>query len=173
MRIDFSRYIKKVRQEIMKDAGFCVRVILWVAAIAAAHRAVLRHFLYSLCPMVLITGYPCPACGMTRAGVLVLTGHFAAAWKLQPFIYILGAFVLAVVIWRYLLFKRSIKWMKWCLIVIMLLMIAFYIYRMALYFPDTPPMTYYQYNLFYRLRCLFRYYSRPKRPLIATIRGDI
>lgn len=156
MRIDFRRYIKKVRQEIMKDAGFCVRVILWVAVIAAAHRAVLRHFLYSLCPMVLLTGLPCPACGMTRAGVFLLTGHFAEAWKLQPFIYALGVFIIAAAVWRYLFLKSSVNWMKWCLIVIMSSMIIFYIYRMARYFPDVPPMTYYRYHLIYRLRCLFR-----------------
>ena len=156
MRIDFSRYIKKVRQEIMKDARFCVRVILWVAAIAAAHRAVLGRFLYSLCPMVLITGYPCPACGMTRAGVLMLTGHFADAWNLQPFIYVLGVFLLAAAVWRYLLLKSSVNWMKWCLIVMMSSMIVYSIYRKVRYFPETPPMTYYQYNLIYRLRCLIR-----------------
>lgn len=156
MRIDFSRYIKKAKREIMKDAAFCVRVIVWVAAVAAAHITVLRHFLYSLCPVVLLTGYPCPACGMTRSAVLVLRGQFAAAWKLQPFIYVLGIFVLTAGIWRYVLLKQSTVWMKWCLIMILFFMIAFYIYRMVRYFPDIPPMTYYQGNLLYRLRCLFR-----------------
>lgn len=88
--------------------------------------------------------------------MLVLTGHFAEAWRLQPFIYVLGLFVLAAGIWRYLLLKSSVKWMKQCLTVIMAFMIIFYVYRMARYFPDTPPMTYYQYNLIYRLRCLLR-----------------
>lgn len=156
MRIDFSRYIKKVRREIMKDAAFCVRAGIWAAIALAAHITVLPHILYSLCPMVLVTGLPCPACGMTRAGVLVLRGHFAEAWKLQPFIYVLGLFVLAAGIWRYLLLKDSVGWMKKCLTVILLSMTAFYIYRMVRYFPDVPPVTYYPYNLIYRLRCLFR-----------------
>ena len=26
-----------------------------------------RKFLYSLCPMVIMTGFPCPGCGLTRA----------------------------------------------------------------------------------------------------------
>lgn len=64
--------------------------------------------------------------------------------------------MLAAAVWRYLFLKSSVNWMKWYLIVMMSLMIAFYIYRMARYFPDTPPMTYYQYNLIYRLRCLIR-----------------
>lgn len=147
MRIDFGRYIKKVRQKIIKDAIYSVRVIAWVAVVAATHLLILRHFLYSLCPMVLLTGYPCPSCGMTRAGGLLLKGRFAEAWNLQPFIYILGLFLLAVGVWRYLLLKKQMKWAKQCLIVILFSMIAFYIYRMARYFPDTPPMTYYPNNL--------------------------
>ena len=136
MRIDFGRYIKKVRQKIIKDAIYSVRVIAWVAVVAATHL-----------PMVLLTGYPCPSCGMTRAGGLLLKGRFAEAWNLQPFIYILGLFLLAVGVWRYLLLKKQMKWAKQCLIVILFSMIAFYIYRMAWYFPDTPPMTYYPDNL--------------------------
>lgn len=147
MRTDFGRYIKKVRQEIIKDAIFCGRVSAWVAAIAVTHLVILRHFLYSLCPVVLLTGYPCPSCGMTRAAGLLLKGQFAEAWDLQPFIYILGLFLLAVGVWRYLLLKKRMRWAKWCLIVILFAMIAFYIYRMARYFPDTPPMTYYPNNL--------------------------
>lgn len=147
MRIDFGRYIKKVRQKIIKDAIYSVRVIAWVAVVAATYLVILRHFLYSLCPMVLITGYPCPSCGMTRAGVFILTGQFAEAWRLQPFIYILGVFLLVIGVWRYLLLKKQMEWAKWCLIVILLCMVVFYIYRMKRYFPDTPPMTYYSNNL--------------------------
>ena len=48
-------------------------------------------FLYvlfgSICPVACLTGFPCPACGLTRAGISVLTLRFADAWELQPFIY--------------------------------------------------------------------------------------
>jgi hypothetical protein len=154
MRTAFGRYIKKIKHEIMEKPISCGRASMWVAAVAAAHLAVLRHFLYSLCPVVLLTGFPCPACGMTRAGVLALTGHFEEAWNMQPFIYVLGVFLVAAGIWRYLLFKDSVKWIKGCLAVIMIGMIAFYFYRMARYFPNTPPMTYYRGNLLQMLRAI-------------------
>ena len=40
-----------------------------------------RKFLYSLCPMVIMTGFPCPGCGLTRAMFMVLRGDFAGAWE--------------------------------------------------------------------------------------------
>ena len=155
MKIDFRHYIREIRRKICKDAGSCLRVVKWVVAIAIAHFTILKYFLYSLCPSVLITGFPCPACGMTRAGGLVLTVHFEEAAKLQPFIYVLGIFTVLCIIHRYLLLKDSYEWMKWCLIIIIISMVLFYTYRMIRYFPNIPPMTYYPYNLIARLRRLF------------------
>ena len=42
-----------------------------------------RKFLYSLCRMVIMTGFPCPGCGLTRAMFMVLRGDFAGAWKIH------------------------------------------------------------------------------------------
>ncbi|MDO4312737.1 MAG: DUF2752 domain-containing protein [Eubacteriales bacterium] len=155
MKIDFRHYIKEVRRKVTKDACQYFRVMAWVITIVITHFTVLKYFLYSLCPSVLITGYPCPACGMTRAGILLLTGRFAEAAHMQPFIYVLGAFAVGLCIYRYLFLKDSLEWAKWCLIIIIICMIVFYVYRMIRYFPTTAPMTYYEYNLLYRLRVLY------------------
>lgn len=156
MKTGFRHYIKKVRRKVTKDVYQNFRVMMWVITIVITHFTVFRHFIYSMCPSVWITGYPCPACGMTRAGILVLTGHFAEAACLQPFIYVLAVFAVGLCIYRYLFLQDSLKWAKRCLIVIILCMIGFYIYRMIRYFPDEPPMTYYKYNMLYRLRVLFK-----------------
>ncbi len=37
-----------------------------------------------LCPFRLCTGQACPACGLTRATVQLLSGDFAASWRLHP-----------------------------------------------------------------------------------------
>lgn len=58
--------------------------------------------------MLILTGLPCPGCGMTRALFLVLRGSFQKAWELQPLIYgwiLLGG---AYGIRRYLFYKT--KW---------------------------------------------------------------
>ena len=84
----------------------------------------------SVCPFRGITGLPCPACVMTRAGFLI-----------HPFIY--PAFLMAVifVLFRYLL-GRSTLWMQWPLILLGIGLFLFYFYRMSLFFPETEPMTY-------------------------------
>ena len=37
-----------------------------------------------LCPFRLCTGQACPACGLTRASVQLLSGQFAASWRMHP-----------------------------------------------------------------------------------------
>ena len=95
----------------------------------------------SVCPFRGITGLPCPACGMTRAGFLFLEGRFREAFLIHPFIY--PAFLMAVifVLFRYLL-GRSTLWMQWPLILLGIGLFLFYFYRMSLLFPETEPMTY-------------------------------
>lgn len=58
------------------------------AAAAILAYGVVTHLLFDrFCPMLILTDFPCPGCGMTRALFLVLTGHFSAAWKFQPPVY--------------------------------------------------------------------------------------
>lgn len=154
MKTDFRHYINKVRRKVTKDARDNVWVTVWVITLVITHFTVLKYFLYSLCPSVLVTGFPCPACGLTRAGILLLSGEFAEAAKMHPFIYVIAALAVVFFIYRYLLLRDSTRWVKWCLIAIIICMILFYIYRMIRYFPDTQPMTYYKYNLLYNLRVL-------------------
>ena len=48
----------------------------------AAYIVFMNSFLHvSVCPFRGITGLPCPACGMTRAGLLFLRGDFQGAFR--------------------------------------------------------------------------------------------
>ena len=49
-----------------------------------------------LCPMRLITGYPCPGCGGTRAMGAISLGQFDKAWSLNPITF---AICLALIVW--------------------------------------------------------------------------
>ncbi len=55
------------------------------------------------CPQAIILGIACPGCGLTRAGFLLFSGQFAAAWNLNPTIYLWVAFLLYCIIMRYVL----------------------------------------------------------------------
>ena len=90
-----------------------IRIAILVFAI---YFVIGRKFLYSLCPMVIMTGFPCPGCGLTRAMFMVLRGDFAGAWKMHPFIY--GVIIL--VGWfgvrRYIQRKETKSLGKWVIL---------------------------------------------------------
>lgn len=98
-----------------------------------------------VCPMVLLTGLPCPGCGMTRAAVLFFQGHWLAAWRMHPFFYVLLALAAAAAFSRYVL-GRGAAQMKAAAVVFLVLAVVFYGYRMARDFPDREPMVYFSHN---------------------------
>ena len=145
---NYKNYFRRVVKKIVGD----LLTVKWAIIIIIAYFAILKNYLYSLCPSVIITGYPCPACGLTRAGFSVLQGNFALAAQINVFIYPVMLFILIFCVNRYLLLRETPQWMYWLLAGIIIWMIIYYIYRMKRYFPDTPPMTYYYDNLLERLK---------------------
>ena len=101
----------------------------------------------SVCPLLGITGLPCPACGLTRAGLLFLHGDFAGAFRMHPFFYGLLALAVLAVIARYFL-GRSIGWISYLLAVLAVGLLIYYGYRMGTYFPYAEPMVYEPDSLF-------------------------
>lgn len=124
--------------------------IRYVICIFGLYFLVGKNFMYSLCPVVSLTGFPCAGCGMTRAAFAVLRGNFALAWKLHPFIYVLGGYVIVFGIQRYII-QREVKSLWKYLMIILVLMIVFYVYRMIRYFPGEPPMSYYYGSVLYQM----------------------
>ena len=71
---------------------------LWGGLVAAAiclARATGREVI--LCPLKLLTGLPCPTCGLTRGTLALLSGHVLKAWALNPLAFSAAAVYLAVV----------------------------------------------------------------------------
>jgi hypothetical protein len=52
-----------------------------------------------LCPFKLLTGFPCPGCGLTHAFCDISRGHLQAAWQANPFGFLFYTLVLACLIW--------------------------------------------------------------------------
>lgn len=128
-----------------------IKTAKWAIMMIIAYFVIFRRFLYSMCPMVVVTGFPCPACGLTRAGFRVLHLDLAGAWRIHPFIYPIIVLILVFCVRRYILQKKNMEMLKWCVIIVMIGMILFYIWRMIRYFPGEPPMSYYYHNLLRRL----------------------
>ena len=125
----------------------------WVIIFIIAYFVFLKNFLYSTCPLVILTGFPCPMCGMTRSGFALLRLNFGEAFHIHPFIYPIIFMIVIFCINRYLLLKKTPEWMKWCMIFLLASMVLFYIWRMYRYFPGEPPMSYYYNNA---ASCFFR-----------------
>jgi len=54
---------------------------------------------FPLCLFKLLTGYPCPGCGLTHAFCDISHGHLSAAWKANPFGFFFYTLALASLIW--------------------------------------------------------------------------
>lgn len=102
----------------------------------------MKKVFHMMCPVVLLTGFPCPGCGLTRAGISMLHGDFRAAWEQNLMIYPIVIFLILYIVFRYFLKKDTTKF-SWVLLMILGAMIVYYIYRMCRYFPGEPPMSYY------------------------------
>lgn len=64
----------------------------------------------SICLSVLLLGQSCPACGLTRAGLRLLHGHWQMAYAINPLIFVLGP--LLGYVWyvgAYALWKKGTK----------------------------------------------------------------
>lgn len=138
-------------KKILKD-GFVllkndIKKAKWAVIFIIAYFVFGSQFLPGICPMVWITGFPCPACGLTRAGIRLLHLDFKGAWKMHPFIYAFAAGVVIFAWKRYICKKPIGKWFKTGCVVCVVLMVIYYVWRMYRYFPDQPPMSYYHYNL--------------------------
>lgn len=128
-----------------------IRSARWAVILIIAYFAFLKNYIYTICPVVLLTGFPCPGCGMTRAMFQVLHFDFIGAWKMHPFIYLIGILFVLFCISRYLLNGKYMNYVKVFMIIIAIGMVIFYIYRMIVVFPNSAPMTYYYENYLNRL----------------------
>lgn len=149
-----KRSLKQIVCDGIKLLYNDIKAARWAIILIIAYFVCLKKYLYSLCPVVLFTGFPCPACGLTRAAFRVLHLDFAGAWQMHPFIYPIIFLAAWFCIQRYILQKNNMEAMKWYTIILIAGMIVFYIWRMYHYFPDIPPMGYFKYNIIYRIRRL-------------------
>lgn len=136
---------------IMKTLFKDIKSARWAIILIIAYFAFLKNYIHTLCPTVLITGYPCPGCGMTRAMFRLLRLDFAGAWQVHPFIYPIGLLFMMFCISRYVLNGKYMNVVKWFMLFIAIGMLIFYVHRMLTMFPEIAPMTYYHNNYLNRI----------------------
>lgn len=132
------KIVDRIRQDIKN---------LWSVAVAVAIYAVLVNLIFhAFCPMVIVTGLPCPGCGMTRSLFFLATGRVGQSLWIHP----MGVPIAALVfyfLWNRYVLGRNAKGMKVLVIVAIVLLVILYIWRMRLYFPDRIPYIYEEDNI--------------------------
>ena len=135
--------MKKIFSRIYRDIkSYWIGIVLFLLFYFA-----IKYFYNAYCPLILIMGLPCPACGMTRAMLSFVQGEWIRAFNLQPTVFLWVAFAIYWAVYRYVLGRKS-KLSDWMLIILLLLQIGVYVYRMMTVFPEYAPMTYRSDNLF-------------------------
>ncbi|MBR5421799.1 MAG: DUF2752 domain-containing protein [Lachnospiraceae bacterium] len=135
LRLIFKRIVTDLKNN---GAALLIIFILWAAVSLIFH---------SFCPVVLISGFPCPGCGITRAFFSLLLFRFADAFHYNPSIFLWLPLALAAIVQRYIR-GRSLKPLKPLLLLVALGTIAIFIWRITHYFPGDEPMVYDPGNLF-------------------------
>lgn len=95
------------------------------------------------CPFQTITGIPCPGCNMTTSLYYLLHTNIELSLYYHALLIPTMLIFLACVY-----FRKNEKIIKILLIIWCILMIAYYIYRMIMYFPNSP-MVYDKNSLIY------------------------
>ena len=134
--------MKRIWQRVKVD----LKNYIWVPIVFLLYNIVVLRVFGAFCPMVIMTGFPCPGCGMTRAFLCVLTGHFADAAAYNACIYLwitAGGYFF----WNRYVKGRRAKGIIRILGAIAVIMTGYYFYRMALQFPGAEPLVFYEGNV--------------------------
>ncbi|MFR0955228.1 MAG: DUF2752 domain-containing protein [Roseburia inulinivorans] len=71
------------------------------------YMSVTQYLFHSVCPIAILFGFPCPACGLTRAGISFLTAHFSTAFQMNPCIFLLIPYFLYLWFYKYIFEKKA------------------------------------------------------------------
>lgn len=143
--------MKRVISLIIKD----IKLFYKAAIIIMLYLCLMEWCFHSTCLVRGLIGFPCPGCGMTRATVLLFTGHITEAMQMHPMVIAIIGWFLLFFYFRYIKEKRLPNWMLGLAIFIGISMIIFYLYRMMVYFPDCEPMNYNRENLLWKIKNMY------------------
>lgn len=119
----------------------------WAAAAALALYTIMVNLLFHhFCPMVIISGLPCPGCGLTRSFIYLASGRIQQSIYINP----MGIPIAAILIyffWNRYILGREAKWMMRLIIIAVVMLLVLYFYRMYVFFPNRVPYIYNEGNV--------------------------
>ena len=137
--------VRTVLERIWRDLkNFRVAILALVL-----YNVLARGIFQAFCPQLILTGFPCAGCGMTRAVFCILTGSFERGMRLNPAAPLWILFLLWFFGNRYLKGVHPKSTMLW-LALVCAATLGIYGYRMLHFFPGDPPLVYYRNNILRR-----------------------
>ncbi len=133
--------LKQITALVKKD----LYTIRWAIAAILVFGGIMQAVFGSICPMRAITGLPCPGCGMTRAAISLIRGRWDLVLQYNVLVVFWIGFILYLLWMRYVRARR-VRW-EAPVILLGLGTIAYYIYRMCLFFPGIEPIAYHSKNV--------------------------
>lgn len=131
----------KFKSIIQDFKALCLIVLLIIV-----WKIVTSFFFHASCPIVLLTGFPCPGCGISRAFFKVLRGDLKSAMVMNPSIFLWLIWGLVFCYERYTRKRQNI--VIGTLLITTALCFGLYIYRMKYFFPGELPLTFYYKSIF-------------------------
>lgn len=116
----------------------------------ALYNIIVRTVFHAYCPFLIVTGFPCAGCGMTRAVFYILTGRVKRGMDLNPAAPMWILFLLWFFAERYV-HGHTPRHVKTVLAMVVLVTFGIYLYRMINFFPGSPPLVFYRNNLISRV----------------------
>ncbi len=138
MRKHIILFLKKIKEDIITYRWAIISFIIFYLCV--------KQYFHAFCPMVIVTGFPCPGCGMTRAVFFMLTGQIHRSWNLNPLA--IGWILLGVwFLYRRYWCCKKMKEVKYLGLLLIIMMLLLYGYRMMHTFPSYAPMVYTRHSI--------------------------
>ena len=111
-----------------------------MAGCIAAYIVATQWLFGTVCPLYFVVGLPCPGCGLTRAGLLLLGGSPTDSFRMHPLLLPVVIYLAAAAV-VHIRNPKKIPRLYIPGIVLLVIMMGVYAWRLATLYPHTAPMT--------------------------------
>lgn len=103
------------------------------------------------CIIRTLIGIPCPGCGMTRAWIEAINLNFYEAFKFHPLFLLAPILIILIIIRGKESTDKYTKYIDISIVVIIILFLGVYVFRMYRYFPSDIPMNINRESILFRI----------------------